>query len=316
MELNFVYCFDDNFNLQALTSIKSLLDKISKKANIFIIHKNTESFDRLSNLISDHEMLSSLHSYQFNSSKVNLPPIKSHVSEATFYRLFISQYLPKNIEFLVYLDADIISVNDPTSDLLETFSQIKSDGNVVAAKIELTRDQDNQIFNTLNLKSDVKFNAGVLVIDFNAWIEREVESDLLKILNLRFNEIFDYDQEVLNIYFDGEFTKLDKNLNYQAVGGHDRNMYSFIKKNVNFLHYLGKGKPWNVDNYTYITSNFYQNEFKKLGFQKPHLIFPRNMGMLKRFLKLLFSSDFKNYESRFKFLKYSFISFLKKQNFI
>ena len=211
-----------------------------------------------------------------------------------------------------YLDADIISVNDPTSDLLETFSQIKSDGNVVAAKIELTRDQDNQIFNTLNLKSDVKFNAGVLVIDFNAWIEREVESDLLKILNLRFNEIFDYDQEVLNIYFDGEFTKLDKNLNYQAVGGHDRNMYSFIKKNVNFLHYLGKGKPWNVDNYTYITSNFYQNEFKKLGFQKPHLIFPRNMGMLKRFLKLLFSSDFKNYESRFKFLKYSFISFFKK----
>ena len=107
MELNFVYCFDDNFNLQALTSTKSLLDKISKKANIFIIHKNTESFDRLSNLISDHEMLSSLHSYQFNSSKVNLPPIKSHVSEATFYRLFISQYLPKNIEFLV-----VVSSND------------------------------------------------------------------------------------------------------------------------------------------------------------------------------------------------------------
>ena len=289
MELNFVYCFDDNFNLQAITSIKSLLDKITKKANIFIIHKNIESFKHISSLISDHEMLSSLHSYQFDSTKVNLPPIKSHVSEATFYRLFISQYLPKNIEFLVYLDADIISVNDPTLDLLDTFSQIKSDGNVVAAKVETTREQDNLIFNTLNLESDLKFNAGVLVIDFSAWIEQEVESDLLKILNLRFNEIFDYDQEVLNIYFDGKFTKLDENLNYQAMGGHDRNLYSFIKKNVSFLHYLGKGKPWNVDNYTYLTSNFYQNEFKKLGFQKPHLIFPKNIGMIKRFLKLIFS---------------------------
>ena len=312
MELNFVYCFDDNFNLQALTSIKSLLDKISKKANIFIIHKNTESFDRLSNLISDHEMLSSLHSYQFNSSKVNLPPIKSHVSEATFYRLFISQYLPKNIEFLVYLDADIVTVNDPTSKLLETFSEIKSDGNVIAAKIETTREQEKIFFNTLDLKSDVKFNAGVLVIDFNAWIKDEVESDLLKILNLRHNEIFDYDQEVLNIYFDGQFTKLDENLNYQAIGGQDENLYSFIEKNVNFLHYLGKGKPWNVDNYIFSTSKFYQKEFNKLGFDKPHLVFPKNISMLKKFSKLVFSSDFKNYESRFKFLKYSFISFFKK----
>lgn len=311
MELNFVYCFDDNFNLQALTSIKSLLDRITKKANIFIIHKNIESFNRISNLISDHEKLSSLQIYQFDSTKVDLPPIKSHVSEATYYRLFISQYLPKNIEFLVYLDADIISINDPTSKLLKTFSQIKSDGNVVAAKIETMRQQNNEIFNTMNLKSDFKFNAGVLVIDFNAWIEQEVESDLLKILTLRYNEIFDYDQEVLNIYFDGHFTKLDENLNYQSRGGMDKNLYNFIKKNVNFLHYLGKGKPWNVDNYIYLTSKFYQNEFSKLGYQKPHLIFPKNISMMKKFIKLLFSADFKNYERRFKFLRYSFISFFK-----
>jgi len=312
MELNFVYCFDDNFNLQALTSIKSLLNKITQKANIFIIHKNIESFKKMSSFISEHEKLSSLHIYQFDSTKINLPPIKSHVSEATYYRLYISQYLPKNIEFLVYLDADIVTVNDPTSKLLETFSEIKSDGNVIAAKIETTREQEKIFFNTLELKSDVKFNAGVLVIDFNAWIKDEVESDLLKILNLRHNEIFDYDQEVLNIYFDGQFTKLDENLNYQAIGGQDENLYSFIEKNVNFLHYLGKGKPWNVDNYIFSTSKFYQKEFNKLGFDKPHLVFPKNISMLKKFSKLVFSSDFKNYESRFKFLKYSFISFFKK----
>ena len=30
---------------------KSLLDKITKKANIFIIHKNIESFNKLKNII-------------------------------------------------------------------------------------------------------------------------------------------------------------------------------------------------------------------------------------------------------------------------
>ena len=46
MELNFVYCFDDNFNLQALTSIKSLLDKITKK-DMLQENENYEQFVRI-----------------------------------------------------------------------------------------------------------------------------------------------------------------------------------------------------------------------------------------------------------------------------
>ena len=312
MELNFVYCFDDNFNYQALTSIKSLLDKITKKANIFIIHKNIKSFNKISNLISKHDNLSSLHGYQFDSSKVNLPPIKSHVSEATFYRLFMSQYLPKSIEFLVYLDADIICVNDPTSKLIETFSQFNSESSVIAAWSERTKEQNNTVFDRLNLKSDDYFNAGVLLINFNEWVKQDVESNLSKILNLRFYELDEYDQDILNIYFDGQFRKLDDDLNYHAFGGQDEKLYDHIKKNVYFLHYIGKGKPWSVENFIYSTSKFYQNEYKKLGFKKPHLIFPKNISTITKFLKLLYSLDFKNYENRLTFLKYSFISFFKK----
>lgn len=312
MELNFVYCFDDNFNYQALTSIRSLLDKISKKANIFIIHKNIDSFNQISNLISEHDNLSSLHSYQFDSSKVNLPLIKSHVSEATFYRLFISQYLPKSIEFLVYLDADIICVNDPTSKLLETFSQINSERSVIAAKIETNRENINTVFNKLDLKSDNYINAGVLIINFGEWVKHDVESNLLKILKSRFNYLTDYDQEILNIYFDGQFTKLDNNLNYHALGGQDEKLYNYIDKNVYFLHYLGKGKPWSVENFLYSNSKFYQKEFKKLGFKNPHLIFSKNKSTVIKFLKLLFSPYFKNYENRIGFLKNSFISFFTK----
>jgi len=297
-----------------LSSIKSLLDKITRKANIFIIHKNIKSFNKISNLISKHENLSSLHTYQFDSTKINLPHIKSHVSEATYYRLFISQYLPSNIGFLVYLDADIICVNDPTIKLLETFSQINAEGNIIAAKVETLRKDNNIFFNRLNLKSDEQFNAGVLVIDYDAWLNQDVESNLLKILNFRFKDIFDYDQEILNIYFDGQFTKLVDSLNYQAIGGHDKNLYKHIKKNVYFLHYLGKGKPWSVENFIFSTSKFYQQEFDKLGFKNPHMIFPRNIRTINKYLKLLFSSEFRNYDDRFKFIKHSLITFFKINN--
>ena len=314
MELNFVYCFDDNYNYQALTSIKSLLDKVTKKANIFIIHKNIKSFNQISYLISDHENLSNLHGYQFDSSKLNFPPINTHVSEATFYRLFISQYLPKSVEFLVYLDADIICVNDPTSKLLETFSQINYENSVVAARVERTREQNNNVFSRLNLRSDNYFNAGVLIINFNEWVKKDVELNLSKILNLRFNDLAEFDQDILNIYFDGQITKFNDSLNYHALGGVNETLYSHIEKNVYFLHYLGKGKPWSVENFIYSTSKFYQKEYKKLGFKKQHLIFPKNISTINKFLKLLFSSDFKNYENRLKFLKHSFISFFTKHN--
>ena len=166
----------------------------------------------------------------------------------------------------------------------------------------------------MNLKSDNYFNAGVLLINFNKWVKQDVESNLSKILNLRFYELDEYDQDILNIYFDGQFRKLDDNLNYHAFGGQDEKLYDYIKKNVYFLHYIGKGKPWSIENFIYSTSKFYQKEYKKLGFKKPHLIFPKNISTIIKFLKLLFSSDFKNYENRITFLKYSFISFFTKHN--
>ena len=38
--LNFLYCFDNGYNIQAQCSIYSLLENVDEKINIFIIHKN------------------------------------------------------------------------------------------------------------------------------------------------------------------------------------------------------------------------------------------------------------------------------------
>ena len=78
-----------------------------------------------------------------------------------------------------------------------------------------------------------------------------------------------------------------------------------------FSSLLGKGKPWSIENFIFSTSDFYQREFDKLGFSKPHLIFPRDISNIKKFIKIIFSLEFKNFNRRFVFLKYSFISFLK-----
>lgn len=313
MNLNFVYCFDENFNIQALTSINSLLNKLTVKANIFIIHKNIETFTEELKLIKSHSNLEHVFIYQFDSSKTVLPPIKSHVSEATFYRLFLSHYLPSNIKNLVYMDADIVCINNPTERFNNLFSEMDDEETIIAAKTEGAGENYKKIFERLDLQNNEYFNAGVIAINYFKWLDQEVEIHLLKILENRFDDIFDYDQEVLNIYFDGRYTKLDKHLNYQAIGGFDIELINYIEDNVYFLHYLGKGKPWSVENFIFPTSKFYQREFNHLGFNKPHLIFPKKFHIVKKFLKIILKLEFLKFDNPFLYIKYSFLAFFSKK---
>ena len=112
--MNFIYCFDTNYNSQAFTSIISLLDCVDKKIDIFIIH-NDENFEKkIPKQINKHKNLNSLHVYSFQETGYYFPNIpNTHVSEATYYRLFIENYLPKTLDKIIYLDPDIVCLKNP-----------------------------------------------------------------------------------------------------------------------------------------------------------------------------------------------------------
>ena len=44
--MNFLYCLDENYNIQSFISILSLLENCNEKINLFIIHKNPKSFSK------------------------------------------------------------------------------------------------------------------------------------------------------------------------------------------------------------------------------------------------------------------------------
>ena len=90
MSINILYCFDENYNLQALTSMNSLLDEVSEKVDIYIIHNNPDTFNSLSKNIESHKNTRSINITKFEKENLNFPNVvNSHVSEATYYRLFI-----------------------------------------------------------------------------------------------------------------------------------------------------------------------------------------------------------------------------------
>ena len=59
--LNFLYCFDNNYSIQALTSISSLLGKVSEKINLYIILKDYEDSKFINKHVKGNEMLNSIN---------------------------------------------------------------------------------------------------------------------------------------------------------------------------------------------------------------------------------------------------------------
>ena len=47
--MDIVYCFDSNYNIQALCSINSLINNSDTEINLHIIHDNPESFKKILN---------------------------------------------------------------------------------------------------------------------------------------------------------------------------------------------------------------------------------------------------------------------------
>ena len=281
---SFLYCFDINYNIQASVSIYSLLEHVDEKIDIFIIHQNSDELN-IPEKILDHKNLNSLEVYDFKNENYIFPNIENaHVSEATYYRFFIEKYLPTNLDFVTYLDADIVIVNNPLGLIREHLDNLKKTNFIISVKSE--PQSENEI---IKLKNNRYFNAGVMLIDYKQWLKKDMLNNLVELTNERKNDLVFWDQDVLNIYFDGEYLELTKFLNYKL----DFSPYQQFKKkklneSVSFIHYSGKFKPWSLRGIENSASVYYQNNFRKLYHSKYHLSDNWKVNTLKDFLKILF----------------------------
>ena len=291
--LNILYCLDENYNYQALTSIISVLDSSTEKLNIFIIHKNPKSLNNLPNKIIEHNNLNDIKIIKFEAKNKYFPNIENtHISEATYYRLYIENLLPKNIDEVLYLDCDVICIKDPIEAISNLSKKTKESKNIIAVKTEFVKDNENREFFE-NLNSNLKryFNAGVMYIDLKLWRKFNVEKKSLKIIEEKQKDLLYWDQDVLNILFENRYLEIEEKLNFK-VGG-DR-LYSnelTVSNNEIFIHYMGSKKPWTLEGLIDKNSSYYQLNFMKIYQNNYHIV--NNWRMYSLFLFIKNTINFK-----------------------
>jgi len=303
--LNFLYCLDSNYDQQFLSSLQSLLDNFNRKINCFVIHKDPNSLKRIINEINfRHKNLNDFEIYKFNEEINKFPNIgNNHISEATYYRFFIDNYIDKSIESIIYIDCDIICLNNPEDILTEVVKKTKESEYTIAATTEYVKSINTvEVFNRLEMKSNIYFNAGVMVIDFDKWRTNNIQNSLVDLMVTIYEKVDFWDQDIMNCFYDGKYMEISKYLNFK-----DTELNYSLKKvdtrSIIFLHYAGSNKPWTIPGTVSASAKYFHDSFYKVFNVKYLLTNKYRRQALKDFFRIVTS---------LKFIKLSYpMSFIK-----
>lgn len=202
---------------------------------------------------SDRDAISELSSkaavnwYKIDSDRYNkLPDNRSHVSLATYLRLFIPEILGTVSSRVIYLDCDTIV----TDNLAKLWNEDLKGCAVAAAGDEGGRTQAER----LNFPNDgFYFNAGVLVFDLT---EINAEKFWQSVVNVTSDDAVDIelqDQDILNIMLAGQTHRLHVRWNAntrlytpnELEPAYDSSEALEAAHAPGILHFTDRRKPWN-----------------------------------------------------------------------
>jgi len=224
-----------------------------------------------------------------NSSIVRKFPmpkgVASHISIATYYRLFVAELLPKDISKIIYLDCDMI-IRQSIEDLWNT----DISGYALAAVYQYNEwADDNDTWKRLNIPKEFGyFNAGTLLINLSYWREKHVTKRFIDFISKYGNFIIFHDQDTMNAVLFNETLPLSCRWNVLTFFfSNTLQMYHFPKnldyyneftKEVKYspavIHFVSRPKPWEYGcDHTYKKEYYYYLSFTPWKNWKPKFNF-------------------------------------------
>ncbi len=269
--MNIVLATDDNFVQHCGTTIKSITTNNSN-VNFYILTEGLSSTNKqlLKDVATDNDC--SLEFCIVPSDIVKYFPMSkmasSHISIATYYRLFVTTLLPQIVKKVIYLDCDMI-IRGSLEDLWKTDLTDKP----LAAVYQHNGWADhNNSWRRLDIPREYGyFNAGCLVLNIEYLRNIDFQKKAIDFINRYFERIISHDQDVLNALFYEQAEVLECKWNYLPLfmekcfskeefplKCHYKEEKAKIDFNPIVIHFVSKPKPWN-----YGCNNPYKNEYFK-----------------------------------------------------
>ena len=240
--LNICFSSDDAYAQYLAAAMVSILRNTNREIRFYILtsflsEENRNKLESLKSIGSFELEFLNINSEEFN----NLPNKIAHLNLYTYYRFKIATLL-SDLDKVLYLDCDIISIDD-----ISKLYDINICEYYVAAAEDIT-----SIPRKARLGTGNYINAGVLLLNLDLLRRDGVEDKLFQYAAQNKNKIELGDQDVINYVMAERIKLLPDIYNYQyatplSLTNVTKPEYARkAPEGIVLLHYAGGKKPWNT----------------------------------------------------------------------
>lgn len=255
-----VFSIDDNYCQHLGVTLASLAH--NNPGNLFTAHviRNALSATNEAKL---RELLAALPNFEARFYHFDTTPyahfrLDGHISLASYFRLFLTDILPPDIDRVLYLDADIAILDD-----VRPLWDCRLDGALIGAVEDAFANSPTLFSNSaeaqptsnerLGLPAEhTYFNAGILVIDLAAWRRNDLLPTFVKYVEANHGVLRFHDQDAMNAVLSGRVKYLPHDWNFQAKTtasdmariGVPIEDFERMRRNPHIVHWTSSRKPW------------------------------------------------------------------------
>ena len=181
-------------------------------------------------------------------------PLWGRMPVSTYYKLALPELLPRTVSRALWLDCDVIVLDDVAS-LWDTDLEGRPLAAVQDAIVPLLSSRCG-VQNHRQLGLDPRsryFNAGVMLVDVDQWRRDNVAGRAMDYLKHYHESVTFWDQEGLNVALAGNWLMLEERWNYNASVPARKT----TEELPSILHFAGGLKPWRYRTRDQLRSLYY-----------------------------------------------------------
>ncbi len=169
---------------------------------------------------------------------------KPYISKETYYRLLAAEYLPPEMERILWLDGDIIVRKNIGKFYHSPFEENMA---IACGYGPAMRDLINENACSLGLRHPESYcNAGVMLLNLPECREKITKEEINRLTESGKTERYLFPgQDVVNLLFDGKF-KVEEYMKYNCMIHCITNQDDLAEAKINaaVVHFSGEAKPW------------------------------------------------------------------------
>ena len=253
-------CLNTEFLIPASVTLRSAIENLpsDKHLEIIILHVGLTPVNRKKLESSLPSERVTFYWYEIQENRFKDFPLGANFSFLTYARLVLPDFTPIKQERLIYLDCDLVIEAD-LSHIWEIPFEQKWVLACASHELNKKSKMGNVVTNTAKFGVDPDapyFNAGLLVLNLQAWRQHNVGSRCIDLIRKNPVDIVWWDQDALNIICYENWKELDIAWNVQRAllnnGNWSLSQPSGSRKLsdgnvIKVIHFNGSDKPWFYD---------------------------------------------------------------------